>query len=241
VVEAQFYIILPVLFLLTRNFPVRKTGLIIFGLLFFAPMLGRQLAWPADVFVMPDYFTLAAKELVGKVEQFPCFLDYFAFGVGFACLYSELENQKSLLRALGMLGYLGILLLAVYIGFYAEWSYGFAIKSNPTRWSVEFNHFLPGLAGFFLLFFVFDPSALGSRIIAAPWLRFIGIVSFEWFLFHWPFTNFFADWLGHTQGNAIFYLLKTVGPLALTFIFSVLVYRFFSLPILNRIRQTIRK
>lgn len=97
-------------------------------------------------------------------------------------------------------------------------------------------HLLPSLSVFLMLFFVLDPQSLGARFFAQPWLRFIGIVSYEWFLFHQPVVVQFAKIFGHTQGQVWLYLLKTVLPLVLTLGFSVLVYRWFSLPLMNRIR-----
>ena len=58
-------------------------------------------------------------------------------------------------------------------------------------------------------------------------LKLIGIVSYEWFLFHQPVVYLFQDIFGQTRGNAIFYVFKTFLPLALTFGLSVVVYRYF--------------
>ena len=46
---------------------------------------------------------------------------------------------------------------------------------------------------------------------------------------------------GQAHGNVFIYFLKTVAPLVLTFVFSAAIYRWFSLPILNRIRDKIKK
>jgi peptidoglycan/LPS O-acetylase OafA/YrhL len=105
---------------------------------------------------------------------------------------------------------------------------------------VEYFHWLPSVATFLMLFFVFDPSCAGSRLLGSAWLRFTGIVSYEWFLFHGPVVNYFSETFGKTHGSLLQYGLKTVAPLAVTFVFSVAVYRWFSLPILNRIRDSIK-
>ena len=67
-------------------------------------------------------------------------------------------------------------------------------------------------------------------------LRFIGIVSYEWFLFHQPIVTLFKELIVSTHGNLLLYLVKTILPLALTFGFSVIVYRYFSFPLLRRCR-----
>lgn len=240
-IEAQFYILLPLLFWSTRSMSVRRSAMVFFLLLFALPIVMRHVAWPAGVTVLPDYFTDAAKLVSQRLSQLPCQIDYFAYGIFFAGMYASLGKSVDNLRVLSVLGYLGLLLLILFVLLWAIWSDQFDIRAHPTRWSVEFNHFLPGLAGFLLLFFVFDPNCVGSRLLGMPMLRFTGIVSFEWFLLHWPITNWFAEMFGHTHGNLWAYFLKTIFPLALTFGLSVLVYRWFSLPILNWARERVRK
>jgi peptidoglycan/LPS O-acetylase OafA/YrhL len=93
-----------------------------------------------------------------------------------------------------------------------------------------------GTSSFLLLFFVFDPQCLAARILSASYLRFIGIVSYEWFLFHQPVLFWFRGEFGSANGSIFKYLEVTVLPMALTFGLSVLVYRFFSFPLLNYIR-----
>ena len=240
-VEAQFYILLPLFFLVTRGLSGRRTAMTLFFILFIAPLAARQLTWPNDILIMPDWDTATAMQLTHNLDRFPCHLDYFAYGVAFGGLYAALGTSTLKIRDLGMLGYLGGLLLAVYIFFWCVWSHEFDIRAHQTRWSLEINHLLPGLSGFFLLFFVFDPDCLGAKILSVSWLRFVGLVSFEWFLFHWPVCNLFKEMIGHTQGSLGMFLLKTIFPLALTFGLAVMVYRWFSLPILNRMRRSIKK
>ena len=92
-----------------------------------------------------------------------------------------------------------------------------------------------------MLFFVFDPGSLGARFLSMRWLRFTGIISFEWFLFHGPVVAWFKEHSGPTNGSLMAYAWRTVVPLVLTYVFAVLVYRYFSLPILNRVRDRVKK
>ena len=73
------------------------------------------------------------------------------------------------------------------------------------------------------------------------WLRFTGVISFEWFLFHGPIVAWFHESTGHTHGNLLAYAWRTLVPVLVTFIFAALVYRYFSLPILKRIRDSLQK
>jgi peptidoglycan/LPS O-acetylase OafA/YrhL len=227
IVEVHFYIILPPLFFFTRGRKPRATTALLFLFLFAVPLVARQLTWPDA----PD------KEGVQfLMSRFPCDLDFFAWGVLFSGLFVSLSSIRDKVRVLSSFGYVGLALLAISTGLWVFWVPLFDILDHPTRWSVEIFHLLPATSAFLMLFFVFNPACIGARVLGHSSLRFIGIVSYEWFLFHQPVVSLFHDMFGQTRGSLVLYIGKTVLPLALTFGFSVIVYRFFSLPLMNRIR-----
>ena len=237
-VESHYYIVLPLLFWLTRGLSARRTGGIIFLILFLVPLLARQFAWPANVYVLPDYTTAQFAEVSLKLGRFPCQLDYFAWGVIFAAVYVPLTHENpDKLRALSLFGYAGVGFMVITLLYWGLWINQFGISSHVARWSIEVSHLLPGVATMLMLFFVFDRQSLGARLLSMRWLRFVGIVSYEWFLFHIPIVNWFHDHTGPTHGSVLAYVWRTLVPLVVTFGFAVLVYRWFSLPILNRIRN----
>ncbi len=242
-VESHFYLLLPLLFWLTRGLSVERTGAVIFGVLFLVPLLARQLVWPENVHVLPDYTDPLQAEILHKLTRFPCQLDYFAWGVLFASVFVPLTKKVALenLRALGGLGYAGVGLMVVTLVYWGLWQDQYDIKAHKTQWSIEISHLLPAVAAMLMLFFVFNPAGLGARFLAMKWLRFVGIVSFEWFLFHGPVVRLFLDHAGKSHGSVLAYAWVTVVPLAVTFGLSVLVYRYFSLPILNRVRDSLKK
>ena len=243
-VEAHFYIVLPLLFWLTRGRTVRTTTLFIFLVLFIAPLLVRHFTWPSGLSTMTASADPLAKHLGLALTRFPCQLDYFAWGVLFAGLYVGMQSSGGRLQvqALSVLGYVGAGLLVISLILWGMWTQEFDIREHPTRWSVEVAHFLPALASLLLLFFIFDPQSLGARFLGSAPLRFAGLVSFEWFLFHGPIVRLFMDHGSrHTNGNILAYAWKTMVPFALTFGLAVLVYRYFSLPILNWVRDSLRK
>lgn len=232
-VEIHFYILLPLLFLLFRGMGSRSASLFIFIALFFIPLAVRRLTWPVG--------TVPKSEIAFLMYRFPCALDYFAWGVLFAGLFVTFPAATVGNQRFRYFGYLGLLLLGLTIGLHAFWDARFNITRNPLRWSVEMFHFLPGLSCFLLMFFLFDPGCAGSRLFGWAPLRFIGIVSYEWFLFHEPVMPIFKGFFdGH--GNIWLYLLRTLVPMVLTFVFSVAVYRYFSFPLLQwgRGRQSAR-
>jgi peptidoglycan/LPS O-acetylase OafA/YrhL len=223
-VETHFYILLPLFFLLFRGLRPRPASLCIFALLLLVPPVVRQYTWPAEN---------ASKDLSFLMDRFPCALDYFGWGVLFAGFFVESPVTGGSATRLRYFGYAGMLLLATTLGVHAIWDSKFYINTYPSRWSTEVFHFLPALSCFLLLFFLFDADCLGSRFFAWSPLRFIGIVSYEWFLFHQAVVLLFREALLSVHGSILLYLFSTAAPLLLTFVFSVAVYRYFSFPILQ--------
>ena len=106
---------------------------------------------------------------------------------------------------------------------------------------MEIAHLLPALAAMLMLFSVFDPGKRAARgCFSRAALRFTGIISYEWFLFHGPIVNWFHQNTGPTHGSVLAYAVADASYRWLvTFGFSALVYRYFSLPILHRVRGRI--
>jgi peptidoglycan/LPS O-acetylase OafA/YrhL len=239
-VEAHFYAVLPLFFFLTRGLTSRNTTLAIVAVMLLIPLFLRQAAWPPGISSLPANHT--GSEISFFVQRFPfCLLDYFAFGVAFAGIFAALKHRLADCKKLAGLGYVGVLALMLTLMYWAYSCQAFKVNDYPQRWWIETFKYLPAAATFLLLFFVFDPDCPGSRLFSAGWLRFTGIVSYEWFLFHGPVCGWFRDMFGHTEGSLLMYAGKTFLPVALTFGFSVLVYRYFSLPILNHVRDTLKK
>ena len=168
-------------------------------------------------------------------RRFPCELDFFAWGVLFAGLFVFLSHKREH-RSLSFFGYAGLL---CFVGVILLDAYDFTHDPDSYRRtlsSTELFHFLPAASTFLILFFIFNPDCVGTRLLAHPWLKFVGIVSYEWFLIHLPFVTLFRYAVGNANGSVFLYLVATVLPLALTLALSAFIYRFFSLPILNKIR-----
>ena len=54
-----------------------------------------------------------------------------------------------------------------------------------------------------LLFFVADPQHAAARFLSAPWLRWCGIISYEWYLFHRPLILWARESSGPAGGNLL--------------------------------------
>lgn len=223
-VEIGFYVLLPLLFLGLRGLKNRQVGWAIFFILLVVPFLSRTFTWPAG----------GSKNVFNFVmRRFPNSLDNFAWGVLFSSFYVTMAKEPGRWKGLARLGYVGAAVLAVYcLGYAAE-----ELRTNPlqvpTRLNVELTHFVPALCTFLMLFFVFDPRCAGSRFLSLPVLRFLGVVSYEWFLTHQPAQNLVRTWMGSAQGSLGRYLFTIGAPSLLTLGLAVLLYQSFSLPILK--------
>ena len=91
---------------------------------------------------------------------------------------------------------------------------------------------------FFLFFFALDRRAEAGGVLRSPWLRFVGVVSFEWFLLHQPAMMQMREWIGGTRGSLPLYAVAVGVPLVGTFLAAVAMYRWFSFPILQRGRRS---
>lgn len=227
IVEAHFYILLPLLFLLFRRLAYSKLGPLIFSLFLLLPPIARCLAWKPAVGPGETRFLMA---------RFPGALDFFSWGILFAWLLAGNLLSAWPRPRLARLGYLGLALLAALMAAWGALDYSRHVSETQSLLTFNFFETALGVAGFLLLFFVYDPAQAGARLFSSPALRLAGIVSYEWFLFHWPVVHWTRQTLGPASGSLLRYATIVLAPVLLTFIFSTLLYRYFSLPIMQKLR-----
>jgi peptidoglycan/LPS O-acetylase OafA/YrhL len=85
-----------------------------------------------------------------------------------------------------------------------------------------------------LLCYIADPRHPRAQLLARPWLRWCGIISYEWYLFHQPIIFWARTSFGPAGGNVLKYGLVAGGSFVVGLAVAILVYRCFSLPILRR-------
>jgi len=172
---------------------------------------------------------------------FPRALDNFVLGILFAIIYMKRTERNSLCNKASILAPLGALLLFLIFVTYAwlEWKY--SIVRIDYWYRFEVIRFLPAIATFLLLFSVFLPSSstLCRTLTWAP-LMLIGLVSYEWYLFH-SLAGELHDYIGQASGHVSVYLANTLLPLVGTFLLSVFIYFGFSNPILAWTKARLRK
>ena len=214
VVEIHFYLVLPLLFLLTKPLSAKTCLWVIFTFLLAVPLLIQSLTGLGPTF-SPE---INDPLFIG--------LGSFCFGVGLA----GVDNLKIWNHRWAWLGDVGWLVMLFALA-------GFAwMDLNPSGYAgAVFKLFglLFNLGTGLLLCYAADPKNPRAGWLCAPWLRWCGIISYEWYLFHQPMIYWSREFFGGASGSVFKYALILAVPLVLSLCLAALVYRNFSLPILK--------
>ena len=222
-VEIGFYVVLPVsFFILRRQANVISTACIIAALLFGGSTLSSFLTWPTHE--SPGEFMLF---IIGR---FPNGLSNFAWGVLFSALFISKRKDSTGSKSFARFGYLGLVVLLSAL-LWQLWASQHLLSAHWFTHAIK--QLLADVATFLLLFFIFDRQALGTRIFSAPWLNYLGVISYEWFLLHQPIILLFRRYSESAGGSLAKYLYITLTPVLLTLVFAILIYHFFSAPIIE--------
>jgi peptidoglycan/LPS O-acetylase OafA/YrhL len=214
VIEAQFYMVLPLVFLLARRVPPRACLWMIPLIFLVVPVAFRALTGLSASF-KPDINS-----------HFPSALDAFCFGIWVA----GLENAGALEKGWAALGMAGVflwplaLLLVAWAGAHPQWQ-GAGLDAT-VGW-------IEKTASGLLLCFVANPQHPVARFLCCPFLRWCGIISYEWYLLHQPIIILGRHIGGPAGGNPALYAAIVGGPVLLSLILSAVTYRCFSLPLLK--------
>ena len=217
VVEVQFYILLPLLFLLLKRVSAKCSVWLIFSVLLVIPTACRwwHLAHGVKPGISPDINL-----------YFPSLLDAFAFGV----LVAGLEQLKVIKKSWARAGDVGCILLAIAM---VSLSWLSLHPVSAPAIESEVLTFIVKSASALMLCYVADANHPRSRLFSARWLRWCGLISYEWYLFHQPIQSWSRLILGPANGNVLKYVLIVGGALVVGLAIGATVYRFFSLPILR--------
>lgn len=216
--EVQFYLFLPVLFVLARRL---RDGIALWALPLALLILGMGST------LLYKHYGMANSLSPDVIVRFPTFMDSFAFGVFIA----GLENYWGKLpRKWAIMGDLGFVLL---IGgmIMDSWTNLHPMKNtalHDTIINLDFK-----ISAVFLLCYVADPMHPRSRLLCAPWLRWCGLISYEWYLFHQPIALWARSYFGPASGHLGKYVLLLGGACVTSLVIGALVYLCFSLPILK--------
>jgi peptidoglycan/LPS O-acetylase OafA/YrhL len=214
VVEVQFYVLLPLLFLCLKQLSAKACLCIITLIFLVVPFLARLATRQAPGFI-PDINA-----------HFPTGLDYFCVGI----FVAGLDNMGFLKAAYSRIGVAGVLLWPPLM-LLSAW---IALHPESDSWArAELVRDAVKLVFGCMLLFVAAPQHPMARLLCAPWLRWCGLVSYEWYLFHQPIYMWIRESLGPAEGHLFKYAVIVGGSFLVGLAPSALIYRCFSLPILR--------
>jgi peptidoglycan/LPS O-acetylase OafA/YrhL len=218
IIEVHFYATLPLLFLLTRKLSYGQTLKLIFVTLLVVPVLFRW--WYAS-------HGMAATLHPMIQTRFPSSLDSFAFGV----LIGGLETIRSIRREWVRLADLGLLLLVLGLFLSSLFTY-FGLEQSAAR--EEGLGLMIRIAAGLMILYIADTSFSRTRLFSSTWLRWVGVISYEWYLFHQPVFQWTRRAFGGASGGSVVNYMLIVGISAgVSLSLAALTYRYFSLPILR--------
>lgn len=219
IVELHFYMVLPFLFFCLKRFPIKIALWVLFLVMLFVPGVYR---W----WLLCHGVALEVHPLIDT--RFPALLDAFAFGI----LLAGMDNLKIIRKSWAWLGDLGLLLLLAAMlarwQLYLRHADGSLVATELLGWAVK-------VAAALMLCYIANPSYPTTRFFSQPWLRWCGLISYEWYLFHQPAYEWGKDWLGLDQPHGAYlkYGLLLVGSLCAGLLVAALTYKYYSLPILK--------
>lgn len=218
IVEAHFYATLPLLFLLTRKLDYGKTLWMLFITLLLVPCVFRW--WYASHGMAGTLHPLIQ-------TRYPSSLDAFAFGV----LIGGLETTRSIGKQWVRLADLGFALL--FLGLFLSSLFAYlGLGHSAVR--QESLDFMIRIAAGLMILYIADTTFPRTRMLSATWLRWLGVISYEWYLCHQPVFKLTRQAFGGSSGgDTVKYLLIVGISAAASLTLAALTYRCFSLPILR--------
>jgi len=228
-VEIHFYICLPLLYHALRRV-TRYPDIWTCVLFFVIPVSIRAvLYWQGG----PSY----RQGFEGFGTAFPLRLDAFAPGLAFAAFYRRRSGITVETRWLRLAPWVGLAILAGTYLFYGATEYLEVFsRLHYKALFLELAYLGAGGATTLLLCLCAAPYSILGRALGSRHLGFIGLVSYEWYLFHFPPKAFMRGFNSSSHGHLGVYLLNTVFPTVISLALSALVYYCISAPILNRIK-----
>lgn len=226
IVEIHFYATLPLLFFLTRKLDYKSTRITLFLVLLTIPCAYRW--WNLSRGISMSLHPLIQ-------TWYPSKLDAFAFGV----LIGGMETARSIRKSWARLGDYGLILLVAALLMTSWVNYtGF----ENSKFLHESLDFLVKISTAMMILYIADVFRPGVRLLSATWLRFLGIISYEWYLLHHPIFYWIRGAFGGASGGDLKkYLLIVSLSAGASLFLAALIYRHFSLPILRWGRNRAKK
>jgi peptidoglycan/LPS O-acetylase OafA/YrhL len=220
IIEVNFYIALPIIMICLKRCSLGQCLWIVPLALFtlgIAPRIYRTF-FPESF--APDQINFGLFSLI----------DSFTLGTLVAGLYTakKIRAQHAWLGNLGLC----IIFITLPCGSLVN---TFFPRLNP--FAIELIYKISWIGDALALFFLVAPSSKLARLLSLAWLRWLGIISYEWYLFHQFIVIQTRRIFGPAEGNSIHFALTIGGSFVVSLVISAFIYKFFSLPILKSGRQ----
>jgi len=203
-VEAQFYVIYPIVFLFLYRFSKRwkqsgrvlvfMTMGIIVASLFFATFGARRIS---------QIFEISARDF--SFYMMPSRSWEFLLGTIVAIIQGNKEVQKTVLKMSMLLASIAII-AASAIYFKSQ-------DSFPSYLAL-----LPAFASAIVIAYYKQSNALVA-LLRSRLLTFIGNISYSWYLWHWPFIVFSKALFPNLPYGPLIFALASIGPALLSYRF----------------------
>ncbi len=213
VVEIHFYLVLPLLFLLTK------------------PLSAKTCLWVISIFLfaVPNVVQCVA----GGTTFYPEINDSFFTGLSLFCFgvaLAGVDNLKLWNPRWSRGADVGWLLMLAGLAGLA-W-----VRMNPSAHAAITPYLFSwtfAIGTGCLLGYAANPHNLRARWLCSSWLRWCGIISYEWYLFHQPMIYWSREFFGGANGGVLKYSVIIAVPLVTSLAVAALIYKNFSLPILK--------
>jgi peptidoglycan/LPS O-acetylase OafA/YrhL len=217
--EVFFYLATPLLFFAGRRVIQRWP--------WFVPAAFLAIFGFTGIFLWPDANLRENQPFVRDVLSSFVFFGWGAlFACAKACLPAAWMPRPGWAVVAGALGFAGCVLATLAVHF------GFIRGVADLTWSPVFRVIF-GAAAFLLLFVVEAAAGWPARVLSLPLLALGGVVSYEWYLFHLFFAGLARDFPEFALHSWPLLLLKSFLGFPVAFVFSAILYRIYSLPILR--------
>lgn len=236
-VEIHFYLALPLLYFALRRANWRHPEYWCVGIFFSVATVFRAASWFMEAGSPGERFHLIAR--------FPNCLDYFAWGMLFAGLSHQTAGNIVSVRTSGRLARGGLLGLVVFVAVcMAELAFFKTSSIHDYAFTSESCRFLICIVAFLMLFGA--QAGSGVRVMESRVLQYVGLISYEWFLFHVTIIPWLRYQVGVHLGipyslqsihDIPAFLMTTMVGVIASFVAAALIYHCFSQPLLRKLRR----
>jgi peptidoglycan/LPS O-acetylase OafA/YrhL len=227
IVEMQFYVLLPFLFLFCRNLNPKITAWIVVGFTVAISVLSR---WITVSILSGGTSDEVTRPLMGYFSP----MDLFALGM----IFSYMVYYKIGLQYLRAIPYWILITGLLLFGVLGQPILRGRTSNEPFSWTIyELRHAFSAVASFILILVQLHVHSFFYWFFSRKWIIYLGAISYEWYLFHDPVRWYVVKWAEGTTGYWESILFGAIAPFILGLLFTIAVHHGFYLPVSAFLRK----